>query len=135
MSGDTFDDLPPKLQEAAEFILKNIKDGPRILCMAELLHAHAIYQKAVMLNECCDDDCEEFGVVVRPDGNVLCPKHEAEWPWCSSPGCRNKSYKRKKDGFCHPHKAVEDLKGMLIVDPETKISMPLDEYLIWKEGR
>ena len=53
MAGDTFADLPPKLQEAAEFILKDIKDGPRIVCMAELLHAHAIYQRTVVLDICC----------------------------------------------------------------------------------
>ena len=70
---------------------------------------------------------------VRPGGKVLCPQHEAKWPWCGVEGCRNKSYQRIPDGFCHPHRVIEGMKGMLIVDPETQIGMPLDEYLEWKE--
>jgi len=127
-----FSDLPRNLQETAQFILgDNCTDHPKVVCMAELLHAFHKLKQVTMLKECMEDDCEEFGAVVRPDENVLCPRHDRAWPWCETPGCRNKAYKRK--GHCHPHRMVEHLKGMLIVDPETQIAMPLEEYLKWKE--
>lgn len=89
------------------------------------------YRKCVM--------CDEMGVVFREDRAVLCPKHDAEVPWCKSPGCGNKAF--DSSGNCAPHTALHDIflaidshsadrLGAMIIAWREKIG-PAPETVIW----